>query len=252
MTIGLADLTLEQLANMTLPQYSELPLESTGGQVGECLWNQELIHLILSSLGTLAGEMVNIKNDLATIKTTTSALAKPGDEMALTTTTISTVTSDLAKTSEVTTAKTEILNRGNSAWTTADGFAKPGDQMTLTGTAVTQVQNGMATATGVTNAQNIILAKLPEISGARAASQADVQAISPVKPENMNTLAEHILSYNFANLTSLPKYCAASFLKLLGLWRFIDADHIATLTTDETSENSFTTQRTDGNITEIK
>ena len=81
---------------------------------------------------------------------------------------------------------------------------------------------------------------------------ADVQAISPVKPENMNTLTEHILSYNFANLTSLPKYCAASFLKLLGLWRFVDATEIVTLTTNETSEHSFTTQRTDGNITEIK
>ena len=109
-----------------------------------------------------------------------------------------------------------------------DSYAVPGDiPAAPTFPTVTDIQDGLATSE-------------------------EVQAISPVKTENMQTLTEYFLSYNFANLTSLPKFCAASFLKLLGLWRFIDATEIATLKTDGTSEHSFTTQRTDGNITEIK
>ena len=130
MTTGLADLTLEQLADITLPRYSELPLESTGGQVGECLWNQELIHLILSSLATLAGEMVNIKNDLATIKTTTSALAKPGDAMALTGPTVTQIQSGLATATGVTGAKNEIIAHGDQQWKGGSGGGGSGNAPT--------------------------------------------------------------------------------------------------------------------------
>lgn len=210
MALGLADLTLEQLANLTLEQYATLKLQSDGETVTGCLWNQEQISLILSSLSTLASEMVNIKNDLTMLKATTAALAKPGDAMMLTTAATNTVKSGLATATDVSSAKTEIVAHGDQYWsgsvnprnapTAAENAAAVwkyvdgnGRMLSTPMPTVAQIQDGLASATEVRAARDTVIAH-----GNRCWTTASGFATV----ENLNDVKDELFEHGDANWQS--------------------------------------------------